>query len=558
MKILVVDDDATNRMVLKGLLEREAHDIITAENGQEAVDKFNETQPDMVLMDIMMPVMDGYDATRLIKQACGDRFVPVMFLTAMSGDEALVSCIENGGDDFLKKPYNRTILNAKIAALQRIRDLYVTVNEQNTELAAHQEHTMREHEVAEKIFANVMSKADQHLPMVRTVRRSAEAFNGDIVLAARNPSGGVNVLVGDFTGHGLAAAIGAMPVADVFYKMTAKGFAIDDIVPEINRKLRQLLPVGRFLAAALMNVDSQCRSMSIWAGGMPDVLVYDSKQKKIMQHIPSQHVPLGVLTPTQISTQTSHISIEAGQKIYIYSDGVTESENRQGEMYGQSRLENLICTRNGITDILVEELDRFSEGEKQADDITLVEFDCDTKAMLALLEHEDQMRYRDPTTWRMHFDLEHDVIKSVDPLPILMQILSDLQGFHAHREDIFTVLSELYNNALDHGVLGLSSEIKNQAEGFSEYYQQRAMRLSALNQGCITIALEHRPGTEGGHLLIRFTDSGTGFDTDEIQVNMEENKTTSGRGISLVRKLCSDVRYLENGNVVEAVLNWRH
>jgi hypothetical protein len=76
-------------------------------------------------------------------------------------------------------------------------------------------------------------------------------FSGDVLLAAPTLSGGLQVMLGDFTGHGLPAAIGAIPVSDIFYAMTAKGFSIGDIVAELNQKLRTILPTGLFCAACL-------------------------------------------------------------------------------------------------------------------------------------------------------------------------------------------------------------------------------------------------------------------------------------------------------------------
>jgi len=110
MKILLVDDDATNRLVLSAYLKKDGYDTVVAENGQQAIDVFVKEQPGMILMDVMMPVMDGYEATTRIKEIA-TRFIPIIFLTAMTDEKALSKCVEVGGDDFLTKPYSRVILN---------------------------------------------------------------------------------------------------------------------------------------------------------------------------------------------------------------------------------------------------------------------------------------------------------------------------------------------------------------------------------------------------------------------------------------------------------------
>lgn len=81
-KALIVEDEITNRLILKKLLQKHGYVVIEAENGRQAVSLFEEQQPDIVFMDVMMPEMDGYEATVQIKQRAGDSFVPIIFLTA--------------------------------------------------------------------------------------------------------------------------------------------------------------------------------------------------------------------------------------------------------------------------------------------------------------------------------------------------------------------------------------------------------------------------------------------------------------------------------------------
>ncbi len=98
-------------------------------------------------------------------------------------------------------------------------------------------------------------------------------FNGDVVLAARNPAGSMYVLLGDFTGHGLTASIGAMPLAEIFYGMTQKGFLLGDVLRECNRKLKEILPVGYFCCATMVDFNFQKGTVEVWSGGLPDAYI---------------------------------------------------------------------------------------------------------------------------------------------------------------------------------------------------------------------------------------------------------------------------------------------
>jgi len=116
-KILVVDDEPTNRMILGAQLRHLGYEIVEAADGREAVTLAQETRPDIVFMDIMMPEMDGYEATRRIKADAGDRYLPVIFLTALTAEEDMVKGLETGGDDFLIKPVSFAMLQARLNAV---------------------------------------------------------------------------------------------------------------------------------------------------------------------------------------------------------------------------------------------------------------------------------------------------------------------------------------------------------------------------------------------------------------------------------------------------------
>lgn len=119
MKVLAVDDNRTNLHILQVFLKKLGHQVITAENGEEAVQRFLDEEPDLVLLDIMMPVMDGFEAARQIKAMNRERWTPVIFLSALNRDENLVEGLEAGADDYLTKPINFVVLEAKLRSMQR-------------------------------------------------------------------------------------------------------------------------------------------------------------------------------------------------------------------------------------------------------------------------------------------------------------------------------------------------------------------------------------------------------------------------------------------------------
>lgn len=119
LKVLVVDDTATNRQILQVFLRKLGMEVVLAEDGAQGVAAYESEAPDIVIMDVMMPVMDGYEATRRIKALAGERWIPVLFVSAMDGEENMVAGLDAGGDDYLQKPVNFVVLDAKLRSLTR-------------------------------------------------------------------------------------------------------------------------------------------------------------------------------------------------------------------------------------------------------------------------------------------------------------------------------------------------------------------------------------------------------------------------------------------------------
>ena len=136
MKILVVDDSPTIRAALKALLERMGHTVVESNDGKEALRMYRQDRPGLVLIDVVMPVMDGYESARHMRETSADEWVPIIFLSSKEADQDLDRAIEAGGDDYLVKPVSFVVLNAKIRALQRLESMRTKQLEMSRDLAS--------------------------------------------------------------------------------------------------------------------------------------------------------------------------------------------------------------------------------------------------------------------------------------------------------------------------------------------------------------------------------------------------------------------------------------
>ncbi len=375
-KVLIVDDDAINRMILEGMLVKEGHEVLQAENGQQAIDSFIQDQPEMILMDIMMPVMNGYDATEKIKELAGDKFIPIIVLTAMTDESELVKCVNSGADDFLTKPFSHSILIAKIFSLMRMQDLYQTISQQRDEIELNRKILAEEQEKAARIYKRMTAKDEIDGLSLHSHMSPMSIFNGDMLLKARSPDGTTYVFLTDATGHGLPAALASFPVRDIFYTMVGKGCSTIEIIEEMNSKLVEALPVEFFLCGAMLIISADHKTYQVWNGGLPEVVVYRPANHQIIETVKSGNLPLGIASADSFVVQLKKVEVETGDSIIIYSDGATEAQRGEGEYFGEERFMNAILSssENQIIDTVLKSISDYCGDNSQTDDVSLIEY----------------------------------------------------------------------------------------------------------------------------------------------------------------------------------------
>ncbi|TPG78739.1 ATP-binding SpoIIE family protein phosphatase [Pseudomonas mandelii] len=557
LTILIAEDSAADRMLLSTIVRRQGHEVLTAANGAEAVEAFRQQRPQLVLMDAMMPVMDGFEAARQIKVLAGETLVPIIFLTSLTESEALARCLEAGGDDFLAKPYNQVILAAKIKAMDRLRRLQATVLQQRDLIARHHEYLLNEQRVAKAVFDKVAHSGCLSAPNIRYLQSPYALFNGDLLLAAFTPAGDMHVLLGDFTGHGLPAAVGAMPLAEVFYGMTAKGYGLSETLREMNAKLKRILPVDMFCCATLLCLSFQRRSVEVWNGGMPDGYLHSIASGE-RTPLTARHLPLGVLSPQSFDDRTEVFPMAVGDRVFLLSDGVIDTCDANEQLFGVERLQQVFAA-NRQPDELFEEIEqalRDFRGEAR-DDVSMVEVSLLEAAQLSppALVYSDSGQSC-PLDWSVSFEFRAATLKRFNPLPYLLQLLLEVHGLRAQSGALYSVLAELYSNALEHGVLGLDSALKSDASGFTRYYQQRNARLDALQDGFVRVHLQVTPKGKGGCLAVRVEDSGKGFDVARVMERPVDGVRLSGRGVSLIRQLGHNASWSDDGRSARVEFFW--
>lgn len=553
MKILVADDTEANLLLISKFITRLGHTVITARNGAEAVEAFSRDTPDMVLMDVMMPVMGGLEATAKIK-ALSPHWVPVIIVSAKSHEQDQAKGMEMGADDYLTKPINFVILDAKIKVMRRIADMQRQLAENARQLELYRDEAEDEQRIADGLMKRLIHAEGLNDKRLKYWVSPTRRFSGDLVAATRSRSNDLYVILADATGHGLPAALNLLPLTQVFYGMAEKGFSVSHIAAEMNNKISLLTPSDRFVAAVIACINSRDQLIEVWNGGNPSP-AFATDDGRIAHRFASRHLPLGILSQDQFDPQTELYHWDTAGHLVMCSDGLLEAENSAGKPFGEERFLELLKLITGKQRFisLVAAVQEHLGNASAHDDVSLVMATC--------LPEEEEMvlpeaAARPPSAlnaghWSITFGIGAPELRHLDLIPLLLHNLEAMELGKTHSSRLFLVISELYNNALDHGLLQLDSGLKSHSEGFDKYVAMRQERLQNLRDGEIEIQLEHFT-LEGKPLLcIRVKDSGPGFDYATFTSRkLDDNTTLCGRGIPLVKSLCEDVRYVGTGNEV--------
>lgn len=556
LKILVVDDSTTAQRAVARMLEQMGYATAAAGNGAEAVTVYESEQPDLVLMDVEMPEMDGYEAARRIKALAGDKWTPVLFLSSLDSPDSLLRALEAGGDDYIVKPVSLALLRAKIRVMQRFFQAREQDLRKTRELETYQASMEEEKRVTAHLMWQITRQEGVRDPAVHFHILPAEHHSGDLIASQRSPSQALNVMLADSTGHGLAAAINVVPLPPIFYSMAGRGFPLSRIVQELNRKACGWLPAERFVAAALATVDERNRRIAVWNGGLPPVLLL-SEDGELLCRWDSRQLPLGILDDPDCGRQLEYCGFDRPSQLIMMSDGLIEASGAAGNFYGLERALDVLRRSPPASRFqnLLDDLNLHLDGQPAGDDVSLVV----VEVMRGIAPPSPSSSEAEPRTkamegvgsdWHLEMRLGASELPCFDLAPQLTALLGNIPGIRRHDRTLFLILSELFSNALDHGLLRLGSDAPCGDQHSESYLAERERRLAGLREGWIFLRLE-TASEDGEHLLrIRVQDSGAGFDHARLERELVNRTRPCGNGLLLLKQLTRRLEFQDNGSTV--------
>ncbi len=373
-RVLVVDDNDVNRDVLSRRLQREGYAVSLAEDGSRALAMLEAESFDLVLLDIMMPLMNGYEVLQRIRSETRWFDLPVIMISSVDEMDSIVRCIEMGADDYLPKPFNPVLLRARVGA-------YLEKKRLREERAAKQKAE------AERLRweLDMAGRVQQRLLPVQFPQIAGFDLAGTC-LPARSVGGDyfdflvlddfhLGLVMADVQGKGIPAAlVMATLVASLRSQARPSIRNLARLMRVLNLQIHDWTETGKFVSLFYACLDLRNRQLRyVNAGHLMPLLVRGAKREIVT--VPDVGGPvLGVLP--EAAFEEGAVQLETGDVLVAYTDGVTEAFNAQDEEFGDERLvssvlRNLEQSSADICTSVADSVRAWSVGVPQSDDITL-------------------------------------------------------------------------------------------------------------------------------------------------------------------------------------------
>ena len=372
--LLLVDDDPENIEMVNSILG-DKYEIRVAKNGVKALELANmEPTPGLILLDVIMPHMDGYEACKHLKEDAKTRDIPIIFLTGKTDVVDETRGFEVGAVDYIHKPFSPPIVTARVRTHLMLRDAHETVARQlatmNSEL-----------EMARQVQLSILPREIPDLPGLEIVTRylPMSSVAGDFYDFLVMDDKHLGILIADVSGHGLPSALIASMLQSALAWQSPHASDPGQVLSGLNRSINGKFD-RHFVTAAYLFVDMEQGTVKYAGAAHPPLLFWHAKPGRATEYV-ENGLMLGPFADSSYASVT--ISPQRGDRIVLFTDGIVEAKNSSGSEFGLDRLKQILESKHDLplgrlTDALLYGLSSWSQhaiGSSQSDDITLLAID---------------------------------------------------------------------------------------------------------------------------------------------------------------------------------------
>ena len=368
--ILLVDDTPDNLRLLTQTLSEHGYQVRAVTSGQRAVESAQSSPPDLVLLDIRMPEMDGIMVCERLKQDPRTRDIPVIFISAIDEIEDKVRAFAAGGVDYVTKPFQVEEVLARTQTHLALRRLQRRLEEVNQRFE-------RELLLAAKMQASFLPRGMPEIPgwELAADLRPARETSGDFYSLFRLPQGRIGILIADVVDKGVPAALlMAMSLSIISAHAEDSSDAPDQVLRKASASLIRHVGGGQFVAVFYGVLQPSTGRLTYCNAGHPAPILIrcgDSPRENLALSGP----PIGLIEDAEWTLGETEIA--RGECLVLFTDGVTDAESPAGDFFDRHRLEALLAagaprSATQLTSAILAEVETFVAGAPQFDDMALM------------------------------------------------------------------------------------------------------------------------------------------------------------------------------------------
>ncbi len=341
MKVLVVDDSATSRLVLRIAVEELGHECVLAENGEDGWRAFGRENPEAVISDWIMPGMDGLALCRRIREDTDAPYSYFVMLTSLEDRDSALSGMRAGVDDYLTKPFDPHAIEMRLIAAARVTAVHRRLRARTRELEAEVQTAAAVQQGLLPTTPPVVAGA-----ILGGLSVPAADVGGDYYDFMATPSDEVILVIADVAGHSISSALLMAMARTVLREQAGKGLAPHDVLEATNATMyADLVNAGLFITLFCASYDPATGSLTFANGGHNPPLL--RRANGTVEELDADGAPAGLLA--QVGFELGRRQLAPGDLLVLYTDGVVEAGVENGDPFGDERLADLVAASGQLS-----------------------------------------------------------------------------------------------------------------------------------------------------------------------------------------------------------------
>lgn len=369
--ILLVDDSPANLRLLSQILGERGYGVRAATSGPRALASIDLTLPDLILLDIRMPEMDGYEVCLHLKANPKTADIPILFISALDDIGDKMRAFSAGGVDYITKPFQLEEVMARVETHLALRRLQRNLQSANQRM-------QQELALAAQVQASFMQRALPQMPgwQLEVALAPARTTSGDFYDVIRLPTGRLGLLIADVVDKGVGAALYMAMSCALLRAYTGEHPDDPDLACQaVNARLLEYATADQFVTLFLGVLDPASGVLVYSNAGHNPPILLRAAEPDLVVLLRNTGMPLGVDEDGVWPTRS--VQMAPGDALVMYTDGVTDAESAEGEFYELRRLTAVLQASRGSTaqslrDAILADVQRFTRDAVQADDMALV------------------------------------------------------------------------------------------------------------------------------------------------------------------------------------------